>query len=153
MLGVMPVEHHKLLIAELEAIERGENNRLMVFMPPGSAKSTYASVALPPWYLGRNSGKSIITASYGQRLSMRFGRKCRNLVARPRYAEIFGCTLAADRRGKGGWEASAGGEFTATSVDVAVTGRRGDLILVDDPIKGRKEADSETVLYTGWNWW
>src|SRR3954447_17592320 len=153
MLGVTPAAHHQLLIAELEAVERGENDRLMIFTPPGSAKSTYASVAFPPWYLGRNSEKSIITASYGQRLSMRFGRKCRNIVARPRYAEIFGCGLAADSSAKDEWETSAGGEFTATSVDGAVTGRRGDVILVDDPVKGRKEADSEPVRETAWNWW
>jgi predicted phage terminase large subunit-like protein len=153
MLGVIPAEHHRLLIAELEAIERGDNNRLMVFMPPGSAKSTYASVAFPPWYLGRNPPKSIITASYGQRLSMRFGRRCRNIVARQRYAEIFGCGLARDSSAKDEWETSAGGEFTATSVDGAVTGRRGDLILVDDPVKGRAEADSEPVRETAWTWW
>jgi predicted phage terminase large subunit-like protein len=153
MLGVIPAEHHRLLIAELEAIERGENNRLMIFMPPGSAKSTYASIAFPPWYLGRNPAKSIITASYGQRLSMRFGRRCRNLVAHPRYGEIFGCGLAHDSSAKDEWETSVGGEFTATSVDGAVTGRRGDLILVDDPVKGRAEADSELVRETAWTWW
>jgi predicted phage terminase large subunit-like protein len=84
---------------------------------------------------------------------MRFGRKCRNIVARPRYGEIFGTGLAADSSAKDEWETSAGGEFTATSVDGAVTGRRGDLILVDDPVKGRAEADSETVRETAWTWW
>jgi predicted phage terminase large subunit-like protein len=153
MLNVIPAEHHRMLIAALEAIERGDNDRLMIFMPPGSGKSIYASVAFPPWYLGRNSVKSIITASYGQRLSMRFGRKCRNIVARPRYGEIFGCGLAADSSAKDEWETSAGGEFTATSVDGAVTGRRGDLVVVDDPVKGRAEADSETVRETAWTWW
>jgi predicted phage terminase large subunit-like protein len=153
MLNVIPAEHHRMLIAALEAIERGDNDRLMIFMPPGSGKSIYASVAFPPWYLGRNSVKSIITASYGQRLSMRFGRKCRNIVARPRYGEIFGCGLAADSSAKDEWETSAGGEFTATSVDGAVTGRRGDLVLVGDPVKGRAEADSETVRETAWTWW
>ena len=137
MLNVIPAEHHRMLIAALEAIERGDNDRLMILMPPGSGKSIDASVAFPPWYLGRNSVKAIITASYGQRLSMRFGRKCRNIGARPRYGEIFGCGLAADSSAKDEWETSTGGEFTATSVDGAVTGRRGDLILVDDPVKGR----------------
>jgi predicted phage terminase large subunit-like protein len=153
MLNVIPAEHHRLLIAELEAIERCENNRLMVLMPPGSAKSSYASVAFPPWYLGRNPSKAIITGSYGQRLSMRFGRKCRNIVARPRYGEIFGCGLTTDSSAKDEWETSTGGEFTATSVDGAVTGRRGDLILVDDPVKGRAEADNENARETAWTWW
>lgn len=150
---IVPAEHHRLLIAELEAVERGDTPRLMIFMPPGSAKSTYASVLFPPWFLGRNPQKSIITASYGQRLSARFGKRCRNIVASPGYKRVFGFGLAADSSAKDEWEVAPGGEFTASSVDGAVTGRRGDLILVDDPIKGRAEADSEVVRDTAWEWW
>jgi hypothetical protein len=51
--GFEPAAHHRLLIAELEKVARGETPRLAVFMPPGSAKSTYASVLFPPWLLGR----------------------------------------------------------------------------------------------------
>jgi predicted phage terminase large subunit-like protein len=148
-----PAAHHRLLIDKLEAVERGEVTRLMVFMPPGTAKSTYASVCFPPWFLGRNQKKSIISASYGSRLSLRFGKRCRNIVAGPRYRSVFGFGLASDASAKDEWETATGGEYTATSVDGAVTGRRGDIILVDDPIKGRKEADSILIRDTAWEWW
>ena len=65
----------------------------------------------------------------------------------------FGSGLASDSSAKDEWETSVGGEFTATSVDGSVTGRRGDLILVDDPVKGRAEANSDTVRETAWTWW
>ena len=50
----VPAAHHRYIIEKLEAIERGDIDRIMFFLPPGSAKSTYASVVFPTWYLGRN---------------------------------------------------------------------------------------------------
>ena len=57
--------HHRLLIHKLEAVDRGEIKRLMVFMPPGSAKSTYASVIFPVWFMGRSRARNVITATSG----------------------------------------------------------------------------------------
>lgn len=152
--GFEPAAHHRLLIKDLEAVERDEILRLMVFMPPGSAKSTYASVLFPPWYMGRRPGRNdVITASYAQRLSRRFGKRCRNIVGGEHFRGVFGHGLAADTKAADEWETDTGGEFTATSVDGAVTGRRCDLALVDDPVKGRKEADSLMVRETAWDWW
>jgi hypothetical protein len=51
--GYQPAKHHRLLIEKLEAVARGEIERLAVFMPPGSAKSTYASILFPPWLLSQ----------------------------------------------------------------------------------------------------
>jgi predicted phage terminase large subunit-like protein len=151
--GYTPARHHELLIERLEAVERGDLTRLMILMPPGSAKSTWASVLFPPWYLGRNPRKNIITASYAQRLSRRFGKRCRNLVAGPEFRQTFGFSLASDAAAADEWETDSGGEFSATSVGGAVTGRRANIALVDDPIKGRKEADSLLIRDTTWDWW
>jgi predicted phage terminase large subunit-like protein len=151
--GFVPARHHELLCAKLEEVERGECKRLMICMPPGSAKSTWASVLFPPWFLGRNPKKSIITASYGQRLSRRFGKRCRNLVASPEFHATFGVALASDAHAADEWELDSGAEYTATSVDGAVTGRRADLVVCDDPIKGRREADSLLVRDNTWDWW
>src|SRR5687767_14259240 len=56
--------HHRLLLGHLEDVARGHVKRLMVFMPPGSAKSTYASVVFPTWFMGWRPGAKIILASY-----------------------------------------------------------------------------------------
>jgi len=76
----VPAAHHRLLLTYLEAVERGDTPRLMIFMPPGSAKSTYASILFPPWFLGRNAQRSVIGASHSGELAERFGRRVRNIV-------------------------------------------------------------------------
>jgi predicted phage terminase large subunit-like protein len=151
--GFIPARHHQLLCDKLEAVERGELTRLMVCMPPGSAKSTWASVLFPPWYMGRNPTSNIITASYAQRLSRRFGKRCRNIVGSEDFRETFGFGLASDAHAADEWETERGGEFTATSVGAGVTGRRADLVCVDDPLKGRAEADSPVIRDNTWDWW
>ncbi len=69
--------HHELIISRLEAIERGEISRLMIFLPPRHGKSLLASTIFPSWYLGRHSEHHLIFATYGQELSDDFGRKVR----------------------------------------------------------------------------
>src|ERR1700733_10261798 len=77
--GFHPAAHHKLLINELEKVARGETLNLAVFMPPGSAKSTYSSVLFPPWLLA-NSNWNVLAASHTIDLARRWGRRVRNLV-------------------------------------------------------------------------
>ena len=126
----------------------------MIFMPPGSAKSTYASIRFPAYYLGREPNKSIIATSYGDILATSFGRKVRNLVATTEYNALFpNGALAEDSRAKGEWETEDGGSYFAAGVGSGITGRRGDLGLIDDPVKGRSEADSETVRESTWQWY
>lgn len=151
--GVIPAKHHQLIIDKLEAVERGEINRLMLFLPPGSAKSTYASVLFPSWYLGRNKAKSVIGASHSGELAERFGRKVRNIVAMPEYTNVFGTTISADSAAAGRWETTNGSEYYAVGVGGSVTGRRADLGIIDDPVKSREEADSETQRDKVWEWY
>jgi hypothetical protein len=107
----VPAAHHRLLISKLEAVERGEIPRLMIFMPPGSAKSTYASILFPPWFMGRNPQRSIIGASYAGDLAERFGRRVRNLVGSAEFQRIFGFGLSGDSAAAGRWETERGGEY------------------------------------------
>ena len=65
----------------------------MILMPPGSAKSTYCSVVLPAFLMGRNPGTRIILASYGTDLARKHGRRARAIVRSARYQKIFGTTL------------------------------------------------------------
>src|SRR4249919_3017813 len=68
-------DHHQLIVNELEALERGDIDRLMIFMPPRHGKSELASVRFPAWYLGRNPSDQVITASYAHKLAAKFGRQ------------------------------------------------------------------------------
>ncbi len=149
-----PAEHHQLLCGALDRVVTGEIRNLMVFMPPGSAKSTYASVRFPVYYLGRLGKKSIICSSYGGDLATSFGRKVRNLVDTQECRNVFpDLALTEDSRAKGEWETKAGGTYYGVGVGGGVTGRRGDLGLIDDPVKSRKEADSDIKKEETWNWY
>src|SRR4051812_45178963 len=75
---------HQLRLDEhLEAVERGEIDRLMVFMPPRHGKSEKTSKRFPAWYLGRNPRRQVIAASYNSDLATDFGREVRNIMASP----------------------------------------------------------------------
>ena len=150
---IEPAAHHRLLIGTLERVARGELKRVMFFLPPGAAKSTYASVLFPPWYMGRNPTHSVILASHMRELAERFGRRVRNITASAPYRDVFGFGLAPDSGAAGRWENQRGGEFYAVGVDSSVTGRRADLGIIDDPVKGRGEADSPTVRQHTWDWY
>ena len=152
MLGLEPVHHHRFVNDKLEAVERGEIPRLMLFEPPGHAKSTYASHLFPGWYLGRNPTNSVIAASHTAQLATRFGRRVRNLFNSPDWP-YPDAALAADSKAADQWETIQGGEYFAVGVGGAVTGRRADLAIIDDPIKGRKDADSITVRENLWEWY
>lgn len=152
-MGFRPAPHHSLLIRELEAVERGDNDRLMVCMPPGSAKSTYTSVVLPPWYMGRNPKKNVIATSHTQDLVEAFGRRGRNFFASPMHRAVFGVGLAVDRGGAAAWATEKGGEYYAAGVGGAITGHRADLGLIDDPVKSREDADSDRSREKVWEWY
>src|SRR5690349_16975528 len=71
--GLEPAAHHRRLLGELESLTRGEIDRLIVLMPPGSAKSTYASVVFPPWWFSQHPSSAVITASHTADLAEHFG--------------------------------------------------------------------------------
>ena len=162
----VPAEHHRLLIEGLEALERRAVlpgsflargapkgvafKRLMVFMPPGSAKSTYGSVLFPAWYLGRNPTHCVIQGSYNADLADRFGRRARNTFSSAEHLSVFNIGLSRATQAQGEWETERGGEYFSFGMKAGVTGRRSDLVVIDDAIKGRKEADSQTQRDTVW---
>lgn len=140
-----PAAHHKLLIEKLESVERGDIKRLMIFMPPGSAKSTYASVCFPAWFMGRKQRRNVIVATYASDLARKIGRRMRSIVKQPVYREIFGTGLSADVAAAHEWTLDNGNEFMGGGILSGITGNRADGLVIDDPVKGRKDAESPTV--------
>jgi len=152
--GEDPKAHHQIIIDACEDILSGEKKRVMIFMPPGGAKSTYATIRFPAYYLGKTKNKGIITSSYGTDLAHSFGRKVRNLVSSSRYKEIFPkVQLAGDAKSKGEWETTTGGYYYAVGAGGGVTGRRGDGAVVDDPVKSAQDADSKQISARTWEWY
>jgi len=146
------------MIEKLEAVASGKNTRLMIFMPPGYAKSTYASIAFPGFYIGQHPKHSIISASHAKELARSFSRKVRNVVKSAEYYDIFDLKLAPDSKSAESWqvvdaEGKHGSQFYAVGVDSSVTGKRADGAIIDDPVKSRKEADSDIVRNSVWEWY
>lgn len=146
--------HHKLIAQKLEAVERGEIKRLIITMPPRHSKSVQATQAFTAWYLGRNPGGRIITASYGQELASDFGSKTRDLVASQEYRAIFPeLVLKEDTQSKNKWATEQNGHYISVGVGGALTGRGANILIIDDPVKNREEAESQIYREKVWNWY
>jgi len=145
--------HTRLLIGRLEAVERGEIDRLMVFMPPRHGKSLLCSELFPAWYLGRHPERSVIAASYGAELATDFGRRVRNHMTDALHQRIFPkAAVADDSTARHRFNLMAGGAYYAVGAGGPLTGRGADLLLIDDPIKNREDADSSAYrkALQGW---
>ena len=148
--GHAPAAHHRLLIRELEAVAAGRVDRLMLLLPPGSAKSTYASLVFPAWFLARRKRAQVIAASHTAGLATSFGRGVRGLIEE--HQARLGVRLSPSNRGAGRFGVVGGGGYFATGVRGPVTGRRADLLLIDDPVKSQAEADSALARDHLWSW-
>lgn len=136
--------HHRLLLQKLDEVSNTPHGRLMVFMPPGSAKSTYASVVFPSKFLGK-AGNRLILASYGDDLARKLGRRTRSIIKQPRYQGIFGSTLTAESSAAHEFALTNGSEYMSCGILGGITGNRAHGIIIDDPVKGRDQANSETI--------
>lgn len=157
--------HHRLIARHLEAVERGEITRLMITMPPRHGKSMLASEFFPAWYIGRNPDHYVVTATYAQELADDFGRKVKNQIEDPAFQAVFpGVGLADDSKSAkrfhiegdiGGFEHSTTqrGAFYAVGVGGPLTGRGAHLLLIDDPVKNREEAESEIIRKKTKDWY
>lgn len=125
--------------------------RLIISMPPQEGKSTRAAKDFPIWALTQNQDTRIFSASYSQRLAERNGRAIRNaIIEHPN----LGLEIAEGNSAVSDWrlQGHPGGVYS-TSVGGSGSGQPADLVIIDDPIKDRKEADSATYRENVWDWY
>lgn len=138
-------EHHGLILREMQRCMTTPHGRLMIMAPPGSAKSTYATVVAPAWYLGMQRDRRVILASYGDDLARRHGRRTRQLLLSAESKSILQAGISPSSRANHQFTLTNASEYIACGIMGGVTGNRAHGIVIDDPIKGRKQADSQTV--------
>lgn len=126
--------HHRLIADKLNAVNRGEIDRLMIFMPPRSGKSLMTSIYLPSWELGLNPNWELMAIAYSGELAKDWGREVRNTVGSAKYQEIFDVALRADSQAAGRWHTDAGGVYISAGIDSGIAGRGANLAIVDDPL-------------------
>lgn len=146
-----PARHTGVICDHLERLERGEFDRLAMFMPPRHSKTYHVSQRFPAWYLGRNPDHQLILASYGAELAESNSRVVRNLLSDQRYP--FDVRVASDSSAVNRWGTDHKGTIIAAGVGGAMTGFGAHLLVIDDPVKGREEADSETYRERAWEWY
>ena len=139
---LLPSPHIEVMVSKLEALRRGDIKRLIITLPPRHLKSHCASIAFPAWYLGHQPSNHVICVSYGQDLADKLARDCRTVMQSAWYKSLLPTRLA-DRLAVHDFATTLLGTRMATSVGGVLTGRGGDLIIIDDALKP-DEALSET---------
>lgn len=149
-----PQKFHRVIGAGLEEIERRAFRRLMINVGPRMGKTTLASNMFPAWYIGRHPEKSIIVATYNEHYSWDLGRKIRDILQLPQFHQVFpGMRIKKKSAAVNRIETAAGGIIFTVGRGSAITGRGADVILLDDPIKDRREADSVGIRDGLWTWY
>lgn len=146
--------HHRVLMEKLDGVLNGTIKRLMVFMPPRHGKSELCSIQFPAFAIGKNQDKQIIQASYSGDLATDFGRQVRNLIQDTPFKMLFpDVELAEDSQAKGKWNTKGRGSYSAVGIGGSLTGRGADILIIDDPIKNREEAESQLIRDSHWAWY
>ena len=141
----------ELMAQRLEDCRLGRINRLIINLPPRYLKSHTVSIAFVAWLLGHRASKSVICASYGKDLADKLGLDTKIIMQSAWYKSLFATRLHPDKQAKDDFMTTAGGGRMATSVGGVITGRGGDFLIIDDPIKP-EDALSESRRNEANNW-
>jgi len=145
-------EHHRIMAEALDRVATGKCKRLMIAMPPRHGKSQMGSFLFPAYLMGRRPDIKLIVGSHTAELAQRFGRMIRNLVDDPNYMGLFpGTKLSSDSKAAGRWNTAQGGEAFFIGKGGAMTGRGGDVVILDD-ILDEQDALSDTAMENTWEW-
>lgn len=130
----------------LNAITAGHLKKLMIFIPPRHGKSEMCTIRYPVYRLEQNPAMHVVIGAYNATLANKFSRRARKIGA-TRFA------LSEERKAVEDWETAQGGGLRAVGVGGGITGQGGDLIVIDDPIKNREEAESIAYRDRVWDWY
>ena len=131
----------------LDQLTAGQIKRLAIFVPPRHGKSALATIRYPVYRLSREPGLRVIIGCYNSLLAEKFSRQAL------RIARDSGVALDPARQQIHDWETTAGGGMRAVGVGAGITGQGGGLVIIDDPVKCREEANSPTYRERVWDWY
>jgi predicted phage terminase large subunit-like protein len=143
--------HIDLIASRLVACQKGQIRRLIINLPPRNLKSIIASVAFPAWLLGHQPKSEIICASYGQELAQKHALDTRQIMRSDWYLQLFGSRIGQVKNAVDEFITPQGGGRIATSVGGPLTGRGGNFIIIDDPLKPMEAiSDSQRQQVNQW---
>lgn len=137
----------------MEDVENKLSPRLMLFMPPRHGKSQLTSKSYPAWVLGHHPKWEFMSCSYSGALSMSFSRAVRSTMRDPAYHSLFETQLDPDSQSVEQWLTTEGGGLVAAGVGGAITGKGAHILMIDDPVKNREDAESEVSRESTYDWY
>lgn len=141
----LPNWHIRAIAWHLQQVEAGQIKRLLITMPPRSLKSIAASVAFPAWILGRDPTRKIVCVSYANELSVKHSNDCRAVMQSDWYQALFPQNrIRRLKNTEHEVHTVSNGYRFATTTGGTLTGRGGNLIIIDDPIKASDAASEIT---------
>jgi predicted phage terminase large subunit-like protein len=146
-------KHLEIVCKAIEQIINREikENILIVSMPPQHGKSQCVTETLPSYYLGKFPNRRVIEVSYGDDLARRFGRRNKQKIEE--YGEdLFGIKLSKNNHSDTEFEIEkTRGSMISRGIMAGITGQPADLVIIDDPVKNRQEAESITYQERIWD--
>lgn len=151
----LPVKaHSRFLWNKLHGVMEGKIKRLMVFMPPGSAKTLDTSHHFPAFYLSKFHKHTIIGATHTEKFAQQNGRRVRNIMMSDEHRVLFpDVGVSEDSTAADRWETTKGSMYLGFGVGATVVGRRAHGLILDDVVAGIAAADSESDRNFVWNWY
>jgi predicted phage terminase large subunit-like protein len=165
MEGYRPNWHHRLICNKIDKVVSGETKRLILSAPPQHFKSEIVSRRLPPYVFGRLPNAKVISCSYNSSLATTFNRDVQRIMTSEEYLELFPASAIPSKRVKHASENAKlrntetfellhhNGSYYCSGTDGGISGRGYHLGIIDDPIKGAKEAFSPAVRANIKNWY
>ena len=171
-------KYQRYIYERLARVTSGETKRLMIFMPPRHGKSEMVTIRYAAWRLLQDPKLNLILGSYNQRLADKFSRRIKRIVSEPT-ALAGGTEATVDEGGvtagrsvsacvppayAGGsdmkrrlntaseWETAGGGVVRSVGVGAGIAGFGAGLVVIDDPVRNRADAESETYRERVWDW-
>lgn len=129
-------------------------HNLLVTMPPRMAKSTFCTQLFPAYFMARDPARFTMSCSYNAALAVDFGREVRAIAEDPKTQQVFpDFSLLNESRAVDAWVTSERGKYFAVGIGGTTSGRPANLLILDDPIKSRSEAESITQRNRTWNYY
>lgn len=146
--------HHRVIIAAIERTINRPFGRSLIMGPPGSAKSTYASVVTPPYVMARAPKFPVILTSYASELAWKQSGRAMKICEQEKFKQLawgYDAPLEFTKEAQAHWELNNGSSMIAAGLTAGITGNRAGGWIIDDPVAGREEADSEANRKKVWD--
>lgn len=146
-------KHTDYICDALQPIADGEQRYLIIELPPRHGKSMTITETFPSYFIAKNPEKRVITTAYSDSLARKFGRLNRNKL-NEFGRELFGVEVSDEKSASNDWNLEGhNGGMISTGIGGSITGQGADLMIIDDPIKNNKEAQSQTIRDNIWDEW